>query len=515
MGKAYQRFLHHDIDLTSLGVVRCEDNAPYFCTPKGASVFGWAGVDGIHFCFIRGFGEMVFAVSPMNAAPDYVHPLAESFTDFLRLLLACGDASALEQAWMWDKPRFEAFLRDNPPTEEQKKTLARIAERMKLTAMEQPWEYIHALQASFDYGKLRYTEDYYDNEMNPAAPPPEWKVYFDGSFWGHWGNDRPGTEIPIGKTFSWAGRDWLVPAAYSCGKGLVVDLCMRVEAGAIRAFMQKWNLSWDEDSDELFTREQRMEMEADNPLSFELYPQLVCNGHVQERSQGCAVSWNPCVPEGVVNELEAKAALEHYGLDRAFGWVIHRCAFPWVSGRRTAIKTLSLTMVQAPERVTGLRFTAHAPGDTFRFTHPVSGAEYTLTVQELGRQTLPESAFGPDEHMRFPTHFTSMGYTLTPETEEEILIDDCEEGDQPIVTAPPNVGCAPLAVNCAAVMGIIGGADGPTAIALGSRSQGKLRAVCSSLHFEPVQQDVEWRVTFFVKRAEDTQIALIPPNSDL
>lgn len=245
VGKAYQRFLQLNIDLAPLGVARCEDNAPYFCTPKGASVFGWTGADGVHFCFIRGFGETVFSVSPMNAAPDYVHPLAESFTDFLRLLLACGDAAALEQTWMWDKPQFEAFLRDNPPTEEQKKTLAMIADRMKLTPMEQPWEYIRALQTSFDYSKLRYTEDYYDNERNPAAPLPEWKVYFDGSFWGHWGKDRPGIERSIGKTFSWAGRDWLVPAVYSCGKGLVVDLCMRVEAGAIRAFMQKWNLSWD------------------------------------------------------------------------------------------------------------------------------------------------------------------------------------------------------------------------------------------------------------------------------
>ena len=44
---------------------------------------------------------MVFAVSSMNAAPDFVHPLAKDFADFLRLLLACGDAAALEQARMW------------------------------------------------------------------------------------------------------------------------------------------------------------------------------------------------------------------------------------------------------------------------------------------------------------------------------------------------------------------------------------------------------------------------------
>ena len=33
---------------------------------------------------------------------------------------------------------------------------------MKLTPMEQPWVYIKKLQASFDYSKIKYTEDYYD-----------------------------------------------------------------------------------------------------------------------------------------------------------------------------------------------------------------------------------------------------------------------------------------------------------------------------------------------------------------
>ena len=114
MDKVFQKFLRSGIELSVVGVECREDNNPYFCTPKGASIFGWAGVDGIHFCFVRGFGSMVFSVSPMNSAPDFVHPLANNFADFLRLLLACGDSAALEQAWMWDKAQFEAFLRDNP-----------------------------------------------------------------------------------------------------------------------------------------------------------------------------------------------------------------------------------------------------------------------------------------------------------------------------------------------------------------------------------------------------------------
>ena len=120
MDRTFQKFLRSGLDLAPLGVERREENLPYFCTPKGAAIFGWAGVDGIHYCFIRGFGGMVFAVSPMNAAPDCVHPLARDFADFLRLLLACGDAAALEQAWMWGKRSLTLFCGKIPPQRSRK-----------------------------------------------------------------------------------------------------------------------------------------------------------------------------------------------------------------------------------------------------------------------------------------------------------------------------------------------------------------------------------------------------------
>ena len=189
MAAFYQKFLRKHLDLSSLSVMRREDNDPYFCTPKGASIFGWAGVDGIHFCFVRGFGETVFAVSPMNGGKDCVHVIARDFSDFLRLLLATGDSAALEQAWQWDEAQFDAFLAENPPTDEQKAVLSQITTVFSLTPMERPWQYLRELQAEFDLSKLKFTEDFYDPEMNPDAPEQkeDWKVYFDGSFWGHHG----------------------------------------------------------------------------------------------------------------------------------------------------------------------------------------------------------------------------------------------------------------------------------------------------------------------------------------
>ena len=388
MARTFQKFLQSKIDLSSVGLEFREDNAPYFCTPKGSSIFGWAGVDGIHFCFIRSFGSMVFSINPMNSSPNFVHPLARNFSDFLSLILACGDASTLEQSWMWDEAQFEAFLQDNPPTQEQQRTLSELAEKMKLKPMEHPWAYIKELQTSFDYSKIKYTEDYYDTDMNPDAEPtiPEWKVYFDGNFWGHSGKDRAGAEIRVDKQFEW----------------------------------------------------------------------------------------------------------EYYNLDISYGWMIFRAAFPWTSQRRPEIKSLSLTMEQQSHRVPGPHFKTPAPGDSFSFSHPVSGTKYTLTIQELEQQTISQKRVGSDRWF-YPTHFTAMSYTLSPKPDDDIFIRDCADGDKPLEIAPITNHFAPEAQNDIVM---IGGAYGATTILWDDSKQKNLHIACSALHFEPVSDDIEWWVEF-------------------
>ena len=509
MNRILKKFLQRGVDLSPVGVELREDNTNYFCTPKGASVFGWAGIDGIHFCFIRGFGEMVFSVSPMNTSPDYVHPVAENFTDFLRLILACGDVAAVEQAWMWNEAQFEAFLNENPTTQEQQQTLSEISEKMNLLPMEQPWTYIKNLQSSFDYSQIKYTEDYYDNDMTSEAElvAPEWKVYFDGDFWGHRGKDRAGKEIKLDKQFDWAGYHWVIPAAYSCSKGLVVDFCMRVDSESIRDFMKKWNLDWENDSCENFTREQQMQMEWENPLCFNFKPCLKLNEKILQTTHGCAVSFNPCLPDGVINELEAKWAIDHYGLDSTYGWVICRDVFPWGTKHHPEINKLFLTMEQQPGQVPGSHFKVHAPGDSFMFSHPVSGITHTLTVQEIEQQTVPQNSFGSDRWI-YPTHYIAMSYTLTPEPMENISVFDCDEGDRPIEVTPDDHSFRPVGSSSCFVVGVIGGADGPTAVIYGTNSQEKLHAACSALHFEPVGDDVEWRIVFNVTQFDKETLIL-------
>lgn len=481
MAAAFQKFLKKNIDLSPLGIERGTGHCAYFCTPKGADIIGWTGVDGIHYCFIRGFGEMVFAVSPENMPGDYVHPVAENFADFLRLLLACGSEAALEQAWAWNQEQFDSFLKDNPVTEEQQKILDVISETMAITAIEEPFSYIRKLQAEFDDSKIRYTEDMDDPDMNPNAKLkiPEWKVYFEDGFGEHHGRDHAGKEIPVNRHFQWAGRQWMIPAVYSCSKGLVVDFCMRIEPEQI---------------------------ESENPLHFDFWPQVILNGQMLASSHGSGESYHPCSSEDVVYNPEAKWTVDHYGLDTSCGWMIRRSAFPWKTKRRPEIRTLSVMMEQQKAAVPGPHFHVAAPGDSFRFIHPTTGQMHTLVVQEYEQKKLSDNSF--IYPMEFPMHYTAMSYTVTPEMPDGAFsIEDCADCDQPRrKERNPLEPEARMDVCC---VSIIGGAYGPAAIVSGqSETQEKLRAACSSPHFEP-EEEIEWHVVFHEKQFEDFIVEII------
>lgn len=201
-------------------------------------------------------------------------------------------------------------------------------------------------------------------------------------------------------------------------------------------------------------------------------------------------------------------AAAHYALDTAYGWVIFRAAFPWPGKRRPKIKSLSLTMEQQPCRVPGPHFTAHAQGEVFTFSHPISGTEYTLTVQELAQQTLPQNRINSDR-WRYPNHFTAMSYTLSPVLDTDISLCDCAEGDRPLEIAPCTDRYAPKAQNDIACIGIIGGAAGPALTAGQSSPQEKLGAACSALHFEAAEKPIEWRIEFSIVQFPQKTFRLI------
>lgn len=480
MDKTFQKFLRAGVDLSPLGFELRADAAPYFCTPKGARILGWAGVDGIHYCTVCGSGSRIFAVSPMNAAPECVHPIAESFEDFLRLLLACGDAAVLEQSWQWDEAQFSAFLNENPPTDEQKAALSELSRRMRFTPMPEPWRYLRALQASFSPAE------------KPSPRLAQREAFDCGLLLSSRSRGRFHTELALEKTFDWVGRHWLVPAAYVCGKGLAIDFCMRASADELRAFMQKWKLSPENDDCAAFSQEDQLLLDAENPLALSFTPTLTVNGKTLHVSESASASFHPCFPD---RETPLAPLMRRYHLSDAFGWVVTCAWFPWNGRRPAAIRSIELSLRRTPATLPGPRFTVRAPGDAFRFTHPYTGTEHTLTALSLEAQTLPETAFGRG----FPTHFTLLRFALDPEPAEPVLISDTRESDRPV---RPETVEGP---SSARAVGVIGGADGPTALFV----SGGAHTACSALRFSPDTRDIEWRATFEASPRDDFSLSLL------
>lgn len=334
----------------------------------------------------------------------------------------------------------------------------------------------------------------------------EWKVYFSGSFWGNEKRERAGKKIRIDRQFEWGNRHWIIPAVYLCSRGLVADFCMRVDEEEVLAFIRKWKLTGENDSSENFTREEQIAIESENPLTFEFKPYVEINAEIIEFSHGCSVGYHAFLPDWLGNDLEGERVVEHYGLDMTCGWVIYRYAFSWENKQRPEIKTLSVVMKQYPAEIPGPHFRVHDPGDTFSFVHPVSSTEYTLTVQGVEKGILPEECIRSGRWIH-PSHFVSMSYTLFPETERRIAVVDCKESDQPV---QEETGDLPdLCEKIDESTEIIGGADGLTSIVIGEKGEQGFRTAHSALHFEPVQEEIEWRISFFEKRFQDETIKLI------
>lgn len=494
-----QRFRALPIDFEAIGLIQRSDNDPYFCTPLGADIIGWAGVDGIHYCTVPGLGETVFAVAPMDLDP-YVNPIARNFEEFLRLLITTKDLAAVQQAYMWDREGFDRFTAENPPLPKAEEAIGVIRNAFSLEPIADPYGYITRLQALFSPSLIPWSEEYYDvTGLTPPKPKSQqWKVFFDHT------KEDEGILREINASFTWGEEEWTVPAAYICRGGIVLDMFASASYEKVKEYIDKW----------FFLPEEELEKCADDlresdPLSIHFRLHAEINGKRVGSHHGSLYRYIPRTLYAEKNSFEQK--LCHYGFDLSQPWFGARYYLSWPEGE-SSLDSFNLRLERDPHEFMGPAFTT--PGtEAVSFAHPLTGEEYTLTVTELEQGSMDPSRL-PLENFEIPTCYTAICYTLSPEAERRtVTVRDLSPGDRPRPIPKPAPGGDPLASKYAlepqasAAIGIIGGADGPTAIGVLPASRGR-NTSCSSIYFER-PDTITWGITWNIKLIEDAEVKLI------
>lgn len=165
----YKRFKKLNLETSIIGLDQRNsnnNNTNYFCTPVGAQIIGLEGCDGIHYCFIKDFGEMVFAVNPMTCCDYHVYPLAKNFEDFLRLLVSVHSTTILEQIILLTNETFEKTMNSDEQIAfstlpEVRQIIDTLQHSLNIKPIEKPFEYVKELQCRFDYSQIPFSQEYY------------------------------------------------------------------------------------------------------------------------------------------------------------------------------------------------------------------------------------------------------------------------------------------------------------------------------------------------------------------
>lgn len=440
----FSNFRFHKIDLSPLGLQPpSKDFTPYFCTPKNAVPIGSLGVDGIHFVFVRGHGETVFIITPMGDYP-YFFPIARNFEHFLRLLIAVKDCNVMEYMRSFSEEDLLKYQAENPPTEEAEKTILSLIS-LGLDPLPSPCTYVSDLNGSFDFSSVRFSGEYYDITGESEPPEIKFEVYFENN------KQYPCREIKLNKNFLWRNTKWHVPSVYASKKGVVIDICTAIERNVIEYHKS-----------------------GDSTLNLHFSAQLSINGKPIDPSSvnyyyASLYEYNENFPSDGWGNVIA----EHYGLDTDKYWIISRSFFKSTGkcNLTSAFESstdnsgsVSLVMNDEPCHLNGDTFTVNEIGEVISLRSPVDGKNCNLKIENVESDIIP-SAIPMKNASKFPSHVKILSFScsfpdcdLKSSNSEKapFYLHDILNGD-PVVTAGNDDFES-------SVIGIIGGADGPTAM---------------------------------------------------
>lgn len=332
------------------------------------------------------------------------------------------------------------------------------------------------------------------------------KVYYSGNYWGGHKYEHAGKEIVVSKKFEWGGKRWYLPSIYICAKGLVVDFCVEVKNELIEEFIRKIN----QRNLSAVNNEDYVQIELENPLSANVHIKAVINGRESKKSSMCSVCWHTYKTDQENGDGVSEELMDYYKCDRRHGWIFLRFSFSWPTARKPQLREISLTLAEEALGYQAEHFVTDELCDSreITLTHPVSKEKYILKLHKCENITLPENKYDLFPNLQFPGYGKAITYSIVPDVpHEEFRIADCARGDSPRQKSDLGAKSAKDSVCSYGTIGIIGSADGPTAIVMSDRFSGKenIRVACSSLHFEPVSK-IEWKSIFYIKKNDDYKL---------
>ena len=326
------------------------------------------------------------------------------------------------------------------------------------------------------------------------------EVYFSGDFCGQVKGERAGTEIPIRKRFCCCGYEWLIPAAYSCRQGLILDVLRKIPVKELRRFKEKWGKRVYSG----LSKEESVRRRSENPTNFPGTFEAVVNGRKMEGKGWIGIEWTG---DGDDCGREERALMDFYGLDPESAWYCCRTRFLWPE-KEERIHSLEFTLrPRWNEILCGCSFDTEAGCPPFDrvFTHPFTGREMRLHVKSCTPKKMDEAMFQGNataRNLQFPEYYLQLEYSVEPEpgSGEAVRVGDCAFSD------PPVIGSASAA-------GVIGGAQGPAGTTIDKKTEDGMgepavQQAFSSLHFKPELQ-ARWYISVQRKQFEAMSVMLI------
>lgn len=328
----------------------------------------------------------------------------------------------------------------------------------------------------------------------------DWDVYFASGFYGS-KKGKKGEKTEINKVFSWAEKEWIIPAVYICPKGLVADICEKTDREILRQFKEKWSFcGYDENR---LTDEQKTDFLNDIPTPTDFRTRLTVNGKPCMSSFGSSVTYIPqeYLPDGDESNRDSIKTMNYYNLDKNDGWTINRISIPWATAKKPVIKSAELSLIANMKTVSGDKFTTPGAGEKIEFVNPLDGNKHTLEVKDVRKN---ETAFAVDGY-DFPDKNTVMSFLVFPDIDKKYFsVRDTEQNDAPVKTGEK------ITDNEASSIAIIGGADGPTAFFITEKqsSENDIHTASSALKREH-KETIMWQFIFRQKPDDDIKITLI------